>query len=227
MELSNFYTYAFLETPTAELELPVGICFRVLLMSHAGVSALVEPEISIESLQNDDERLIQAVLSHDRVMSELFRQTTVLPLRFGTCFTSKESLLTYLEFHAQEYLEKLRLLNGKAEYILKFIPRTLDEPVITPESGGRQYFLAKKQRYQTQQDFQNLQTAQWNNAVDLITQIYQSAIVVQPQNEEARIYLLVNRQDEPLLAEQFLTWQKGCSHWELQLGLALPPYHFI
>ncbi|MDF5733107.1 MAG: GvpL/GvpF family gas vesicle protein [Rhizonema sp. PD38] len=227
VELYNFYTYAFLETPTAELELPVGIRDRVLLISSAGVSALVEPEISIESLQNDDERLIQAVLSHDRVMGELFRQTTVLPLRFGTCFTSKESLLTYLEFHAQEYLEKLRLLNGKAEYILKFVPRTLDEPVITPLSGGRQYFLAKKQRYQTQQDFQNIQTAQRENAVDLITQIYKSAIVVQPEGEEARIYLLVSRQDEPLLTEQFLTWQKACSHWELQLEFALPPYHFI
>ena len=227
MELSNFYTYAFLETPAAVLELPVGIGASVLLISHAGVSALVEPEVSLESLQNDDERLIQAVLSHDRVICELFRQTTILPLRFGTSFVSKESLLTHLEFHAEEYLEKLRQLNGKAEYILKFIPRTLDEPVITPEAGGRQYFLAKKQRYQTQQDFQIAQTAQWDRAVHLITQIYKSAIVVQPQAEEARIYLLVSRQDEPLLAEQFLAWQKACSRWELQLGEALPPYHFI
>jgi hypothetical protein len=183
--------------------------------------------VSLESLQNDDERLIQAVLSHDRVICELFRQTTILPLRFGTSFVSKESLLTHLESHAEEYLQKLRQLNGKAEYILKFIPRTLDEPVITPEAGGRQYFLAKKQRYQTQQDFQSDQTAEWDQAVNLITQIYKSAIVVQPQGEEARIYLLVSRQDEPLLAEQFLAWQKMCFRWELQLGEALPPYDFI
>lgn len=226
MELYNFYTYAFLETPTAELELPVGIGDRLLLISSAGVSALVEPEVSVESLQNDDQRLIQAVLSHDRAIGELFRQTTVLPLRFGTSFASKESLLTYLESHAEEYLEKLRLLNGKAEYILKFIPRILDEPVITPEAGGRQYFLAKKQRYQTQQDFQNIQKAQWDEVVDLITKIYKSAIVVQPPGE-ARIYILISRQDEPILGKQFLAWQQACSHWELQLGLPLPPYHFI
>lgn len=227
MELNNFYTYAFLETPVAALELPYGIGDRVLIISNAGISALVEPEVSLESLQNDDEQLIQAVLSHDRVIRELFRQTTILPLRFGTSFTSKESLLTYLESHAQEYLEKIRQLSGKAEYILKFIPKTLDEPVITPEAGGRQYFLAKKQRYQTQQDFQIAQNTEWNQVVHLITQIYKSAIVVQPQGEEARIFLLVSRQDEPLLAEQFLTWQQACSRWELQLGLALPPYHFI
>ncbi|MEH2454380.1 GvpL/GvpF family gas vesicle protein [Nostoc sp.] len=227
MELYNVYTYAFLNTPAATLELPIGICSRVLLISNAGVSALVEPEVSLELLQNDNERLIQAVLSHDHVINELFRQTTVLPLRFGTSFASKESLLTYLESHTEEYLEKIRQLNGKAEYILKFIPRTPDEPVITPPSAGRQYFLAKKQRYQTQQDFQNAQTAQWDRAVHMITQIYKSAIVIQPQGEEARIYLLVSRQDEPLLAEQFLAWQLACDRWELQLGLALPPYHFI
>jgi hypothetical protein len=205
----------------------VGIRDRVLLMSCAGVSALVESNISVESLQNNDEQLIQAVLSHDRVICELFRQTTVLPLRFGISFASQESLLTYLESHAEEYLEKLRQLHGKAEYSLKFIPRTLDEPNITPEAGGRQYFLAKKQRYQTQQDYQIAQTQEWEQVVHLITQIYKTAIIIQSQGEEARIYLLVSYQDEPLLAEQFLAWQKECSRWELQLGLALPPYHFI
>lgn len=227
MELSNLYTYAFLLTPATVLELPVGIGDRVILISHGGVSALVEPEVSLDSLQKDDDLLIQAVLAHDRVMCELFRQTPILPLRFGTSFVSKESLLTHLESHAEKYLEKLRQLQGKAEYILKFIPRTLDEPVITHSSGGRQYFLAKKQRYQTQQDFQNAQTSEWERVLDLITQIYKSAIIVQSQSEEVQIYLLVNRQDEPLLAEQFSAWQKVCSRWQLQLGEALPPYHFI
>ncbi len=122
MEVPNFYIYGFLSTPATVLELPIGIKDRVLAIAHAGVSALVEPQVSLESLQNDDERLIQAVLSHDRVICEVFRQTTILPLRFGTCFVSKESLVTHLESHAEEYLEKLRQLNGKAEYILKFIP---------------------------------------------------------------------------------------------------------
>lgn len=227
MELYNFYTYAFLDTPVSDLELPVGISDRVLLISSAGVSALVEPSVSLESLQNDDERLIQAVLSHDRVINEVFRQTTVLPLRFGTSFASKEGLLTHLESHAEEYLGKLRQLNGKSEYILKFIPRTPDEPIIPTEAGGKQYFLAKKQRYKTQQDFHAAQTAEWENAVHLITQIHKSAVINQREGEAARIYLLVTRQDEPLLAEQFLAWQAACPRWELQLGEALPPYHFI
>lgn len=228
MELSNLYTYAFVDTPVADIELPMGISDRILLIDKAGVSAVVETGVSLESIQNDDEKLIQAVLSHDRVICEIFRQTTVLPLRFGTSFASKESLLTHLESHAEEYVKKLRQLDGKSEYILKFIPGTLEEPTIPNETGGRQYFLAKKQRYKTQQEFYTAQTAEWENAVAQITEIYnKSALVVQPENEAARIYLLVSRTDETLLAEQFITWQQNCPRWELQLGEALPPYHFI
>lgn len=225
MELSNLYVYAFLKTPVVDLKLPIGISNSVQLISKAGVSALVEPAISIESLQNDDETLIKAVLSHDRVICEIFRQTTVLPLRFGTSFVSQASLLTHLESHAKKYLEKLNQINGKSEYILKFIPRTLDEPNTPPVSKGREYLLAKKQRYQMQQDFYAAQSTEWENIAEIITQIHESKIV-QQEGKETRIYLLVSSQDE-MLTEQFLTWQEACPRWELQLGEALPPYHFI
>lgn len=223
----NFYTYAFLNTPVADLELPLGISDRIFLIDNAGISAVVEVGVSLESIQNDDEKLTQAVLSHDRVICELFRQTTVLPLRFGTSFASKESLLTHLKSHGEEYLKKLHQFKGKSEYILKFIPQTPEEPTIANETGGKQYFLAKKQRFKTQQEFYNLQAAEWDNAVEQITEIYKSAIVVQPENEAARIYICVSLEEENILAEQFITWQKACLRWELQLTEALPPYHFI
>ncbi|GAB1543249.1 GvpL/GvpF family gas vesicle protein [Scytonema sp. NUACC21] len=226
MQLYNLYVYAFLKTPTADLKLPIGIGNSVILINKSGLSALVEPDISLESLQNNDESLIKAVLSHDRVICEVFRQTTVLPLRFGTSFASQDNLLTYLESHAEKYLEKLNQINGKSEYILKFTPRTLDETTTPTPSGGRQYFLAKKQRYQTQQNFYVTQTTEWENIVQTIGQIYESKIV-QQEDKEPRIYLLVRSQDEPLLTEQFLAWQEACPSWELQLGEPLPPYHFI
>ncbi|MBE9228873.1 GvpL/GvpF family gas vesicle protein [Phormidium sp. LEGE 05292] len=227
MELYNLYSYAFLKTPTDVLEIPGGIAGEVFVINRGNISALVEAEVSLSSLQNDDKQLIAAVLSHDRVICEIFRQTTILPLRFGTSFSSKENLLLHLEAHAQEYLEKIDELKGKAEYILKFTPRKLEEPTISSEAGGKQYFLAKKQRYQNQQDFHILQTAEWQNAVHLITDIHKSAIIFPSQGEEARIFLLVNRTDEKLLETEFCNWQRICPRWELQLGETLPPYHFI
>lgn len=205
----------------------MGIGDRVQVIRHGGVSALVEPDVCIESLENDDERLIQAVLSHDRVICELFHQTTVLPLRFGTTFLSTERLLTHLETQGQNYLNTLHQLQGKTEYSLNFIPRTLEEPNVSPQVGGKQYFLAKKQRYKAQQDFQVMQEIEWENVVKLITQVYPSAIITEPQEEKQRIYLLVDSANSSQLTEQFLAWQKACPRWELQLGEALPPYHFI
>ncbi|MFB2839053.1 GvpL/GvpF family gas vesicle protein [Floridanema evergladense] len=227
MELYNFYSYAFLKTPTAALEIPIGIAGEVFLINGGNISALVEAEVSLSSLQNDDQQLISAVLSHDRVICEIFRQTTILPLRFGTSFVSQEKLLLHLEAHQNEYLEKIHELKGKAEYILKFTPRKLEEPAIPSEVGGKQYFLAKKQRYQNQQDFYILQTAEWENVVHLITDIHKSAIIFPAQGEDARIFLLVNQTEENLLKTQFRNWQRACPRWELQLGEALPPYHFI
>jgi Gas vesicle synthesis protein GvpL/GvpF len=227
MAMYNLYTYGFLAAPDMELELPLGIYDRAFLISNSGVYAVVETGVNLELLQQNERQLITAVLSHDRVICELFRQTTILPLRFGTCFTSKQNLLTHLEAQSQEYLQKLDEFKDKSEYLLKFISQTTDQRVIPIETAGKQYFLAKQQRYKAQQEFYANQTAQWESAVAKITEIYKSTIVIQPQNQEARIYVLVIRTEETLLADQFLAWQKACPSWKLELGEALPPYHFI
>ena len=165
-------------------------------------------------------------LSHDRVICELFQQVTVLPLRFGTCFTSTNNLLNYLESHRQEYQDKLEKINGKIECTLKLIPRTMEEPAAL-ERAGRDYFLAKKQRYQDQNNFSIAQATEKQNLIDSITKVNQLPLVIQEKEEEVNIYLLVNSQDKTLLLEQFLNWQKACPRWDLLLGDSLPPYHFI
>lgn len=227
MKLYNLYTYAFLKTPKQILKLPVGIASPVLLMASGKISALVEPDICLDALQKDNERLIQAVLSHDRVICELFQQTTVLPLRFGTSFLEGDNLLDHLGSNSEEYQKKLQQLQGKGEYILKCIPRKLEEPVLGSEMTGRQYFLVKKQHYQTQQNFYILQATEWQKVVHLVTDQYQSTIINACPGAESRIYLLVPCQDEPFLTNHFLNWQKVCPRWELQLGQVSPPYHFI
>jgi hypothetical protein len=165
-------------------------------------------------------------LHHDRVICELFQQITVLPLRFGTYFTSTNNLLNHLKSHEKEYQNKLEKINGKNEFTLKLIPRMIEE-IVPSEGGGKDYFLAKKQRYQHQNNFSIAQAAEKQNLIDLITKVNQLPVVVQEQEEQIQIYLLVSCQDKTLLLEQFLTWQKACPRWDLLLGDCLPPYHFI
>jgi hypothetical protein len=226
MELENLYTYAFLEIPSSPLILPQGAANQVVLINGTELAAIVEPGIFLESFQNNDEKIIQMALSHDRVICELFQQITVLPLRFGTYFTSTNNLLTHLKSHEKEYQNKLEKINGKNEFTLKLIPRMIEE-IVPSEGGGKDYFLAKKQRYQNQNNFSIAQAAEKQNLIDLITKVNQLPVVVQEQEEQIQIYLLVSCQDKTLLLEQFLTWQKACPKWDLLLGDCLPPYHFI
>lgn len=226
MTLVNIYTYAFFDAPVVTLELPVGIFNHVQVIQHGEIFALVEPNIDIKSLEDDDQRLIQAALAHDRVICELFRYTNVLPLQFGTTFSAKESLINYLDSHGQEHLNKLQQLQGKAEYCIKFIPRLPDEADIASKAKGKQYFLAKKQQYESQKKFKDSQKSEWDNIVKLINKHYLS-VVIKQMEEGKQVYILIDRQQKALVTDRVLGWQQTCPGWELQIGEALPPYHFI
>lgn len=226
MELTDLYTYAFLETPHSPLVLPQGVRGPVSLVTGNQVSALVEPGISPAFWENDDEKIVQMALCHDRVICEMFEQVTVLPLRFGTCFDSLDNLLKHLAWQEKEYKSQLEKIRDKIELTLKLIPHTFLEPVVS-EKGGRNYFLAKKQEYENQKTFVNSQNIEKQNLIDLITKEYNLPAVVQEQKEGIKIYVLININEKIHLEEKFLNWQRACPRWDLVWGDCLPPYHFI
>ncbi len=47
------------------------------------------------------------------------------------------------------------------------------------------------------------------------------------QSEVTTIYLLVDRSQENQLYEAFSSWQLRCPSWQMSIGEALPPYHFL
>ena len=55
------------------------------------------------------------VLTHKRVLDEVFTECAVLPFRFGTISPDEEQLRSDLGAHAREYLETLQLLEDKVE----------------------------------------------------------------------------------------------------------------
>ncbi|MHC5938345.1 GvpL/GvpF family gas vesicle protein [Nostoc sp.] len=227
MRSQNFYTYAFLNTPDFNLNLPDGNLGKLLLINGKNISAVVEPGISLELSQNNDEQVIKMVLAHDRVICDLSRQITVLPLRFGTYFISEDTLLNHIESHAQEYQDKLNNIQGKNEYTLKVIPQKVEELPKASGVNGRDYFLAKKQHYEQQKSFLAAQNEEKSHLINLITETYQASAIVQDNAEEVRLHLLVDRQNKALLLKQVLSLQEKCPHWNLILGEPLPPYHFI
>jgi Gas vesicle synthesis protein GvpL/GvpF len=220
------YTYAFFKTPATELTLPPGIAGDVQIVGNAEISALVESALDLTWVEQDDTRLVQAVLTHDRVICELFWQTPILPLRFGTWFVSLESLLTHLDANQSAYLAKLTQFVGKAEYKLKIIPQESNPTPLSSEVKGKDYFVAKKQRYEFQLAQQTQRAAELQELLGLITQAYPQH-VQNAASDHQKIYLLIDRHQEGKLYEHLQQWQSRSPLWELILGEALPPYHFV
>ncbi|MBW4580992.1 MAG: GvpL/GvpF family gas vesicle protein [Tildeniella nuda ZEHNDER 1965/U140] len=220
------YTYAFLKTPLTPLTLPRGIDTLVQIADAGQLSAVVEPALDLDSLQKDDTLLVQAVLAHDRILRSLFCQTTMLPLRFGTSFRSLPSLLAHLHTHQQAYLSKLIQLEGKAEFTLKLTPVAFPELAIAPEVKGKAYFLAKKEQYQTQLSYQKQQEDAMRQIEQTIAQTYPHYYLSEAETGAKTLYLLVARDRESQLCQQVQTLQQQNPQWELNLGEALPPYHF-
>jgi Gas vesicle synthesis protein GvpL/GvpF len=221
------YIYAFLPNPTRSLELPPGISGSVQVISSKDLAALVEPDLDFAALQTSDERLMQAILAHDRVTRELFQQTTLLPLKFGTSFVSQQGLLEHLEVHQSEYSAKLAMLQGKAEYLLKLMALPYSEPTIAPDLKGKDYFLSKKRSYQAQTEWQQQQQAELQQLNESIAQHYLDWVRGEPSSGIERFYILGDRIQERLLYEHLAVWQRQLPHWELSLGEMLPPYHFV
>ncbi|MBU7582150.1 MAG: GvpL/GvpF family gas vesicle protein [Nostoc sp. TH1S01] len=227
MRSPNFYTYAFFKNHDSSVSLPKGNLAPLFIIKGNQLSAIVEPGISLESSQDNDEQIIKMVLNHDRVICEISHQITVLPLRFGTYFHSEAALLNHIETHAQEYEQKLNKIQGKHEYTLKLIPQKIDEIAMPVGASGRDYFMAKKQYFEYQKSFINAQNEEKTHLINLITVTFPSAVIIQQHTEEVRLHILVDDHEQALLKQQVVTWQAQCPHWQFILSEPLPPYHFV
>ncbi|BBD55630.1 GvpL/GvpF family gas vesicle protein [Planktothrix agardhii 1029] len=227
------YTYAFFKTPISPLKLSSGIRGCLEIINFQGLSALVETDLKAQDLPDTDEQLIQAILIHDQIIRSVFEQTTLLPLRFGICFPSDIALSEHLALHQQDYLQKLEQFQHKTEYCLQGIPLE-PTPVLTQPNSinsspqrGRDYFLSKKQFHQRQLEYQQQQAQEWQELVGTISQTYPENRFADSQPNRERIYILIDQTQTLQLQDQFNQWQSQSHHWQLSLGDALPPYHFL
>ena len=219
------YVYAFLKAPVDDIELPMGIEESSTLVVCGQLAALAEPALSLDSLQQTDERLMRAVMDHDRVIQELFQTTTVLPLRFGTSFLSQAHLISHLEEKQTLYWEQLQKLEDKAEYLVKLLPYAYKPEAESTEKTGRSYFLAKKRRYEAQSTYQEQQRQEFNDFCQFLHA--QPCEIVQGKGDEEveRLFLLLQRSQEEWFRQLLHNHTAHC--WQIHIGEALPPYHFV
>jgi len=220
------YVYALCPSPATPLSLPEGIAHsEVELVVVGQLGAIAEAEIDIAQVKEDDAKLMDAVLAHDRVLGHLFSQMPLLPLRFGTQFKDEASLETFLENHETTYRERLNTLQNKAEYLLKLSPKPVEMPEIDSRLKGRDYFLEKKRRIQAHAAAVQQQEAELQNFLDALEQAGIPFVESAPQEGEERLHILLNRNMDS--TEALMTdWQQLLPNWHLVGSEPLPPYHF-
>ncbi|MGK7887872.1 MAG: GvpL/GvpF family gas vesicle protein [Leptolyngbyaceae cyanobacterium] len=222
------YAYAFLKVPNPSAQLPMGIESASSLVVCEQLAALVEANLVVDDLQQSDERLIRAVVDHDRVIQELFDMATVLPLRFGTVFLSEQHLFDHLQEKQAHYANLLDRLAGKAEYLVKLQPQALvEDDDSTVAQTGRNYFLAKKQRYQAQAQYKQQQQQELEDYLNHLRD--QGFEVVQGEGDEdvERIYVLGDRHPSTAVPQCLPDQAESLTTWQAFVGDPLPPYHFV
>ena len=143
----NVYAYCLChEIDAAALESVVGVAgARPFGISSDGLTAVVS-ELDGGPISVTREN----VLAHERVVSQVFAQTTPLPFRFGALLKPAE-LDRYFAANRPSLLALLERVRGMAEMSVKIISQpgsaAVPQPVPAAEGRGRgTMFLAAKQR---------------------------------------------------------------------------------
>lgn len=216
------YVYAFCAAETSLPPLPQGIAQPLQTLGVAGVMAIGEPPLNLEALQQDEARLVSAVVHHDWVLCELIQSVTLLPLRFGTQFSDSQQVRSHLQTQEMAYRNQLAALQDRVEVCLKLAAKPVVLAAPSSTLKGRDYFLAKKQRLQQQALTETQQQAQ-------VAQLRADILRSYPQHqvEDDRVYLLLHRGAIEQLQTQYQHWQRQFAGCEIQLSGGLPPYHFV
>ncbi len=84
----------------------------------------------------------QSVIDHARVVSDCFRDRTVLPFKFGTIFESDDALRQAVRGNKRSFTESVSRLKGKAEMHIKMIvPEALAQHIVSDVAArpGNEY----------------------------------------------------------------------------------------
>ena len=222
------YAYCLLASDATLKTLPQGFMGELEIIKQGAIAAIVEIGLPQQELEADDEKLVQAVIHHDWVICEIFRETTVLPLRFGTYFQQKQDLEQHLASNKNDYQHQLQAIAGKVELTVKLTPIAFSpDKEATSAEKGKSYLKAKKQRYQEQTAYQNQQQETLKQFQSEMTQKNLQLIKGEPQAGKERFYLLLEAANLSTVCQQIKQWQEQVNTWEIEISDPLPPYHFL
>ena len=182
------------------------------------------------------------LLAHQRVLDEAGAGGVVLPMRFGSASPDDDTVTTVLAERAEDFLERLRALDGTAEYnikanhdeeaVLRLIMADHDDIRSLAEANREAGGGTQEQKIQLGEMIAAAVQAREATDAGLLQQALEpmaEAVSAGPQSSGwlANLSFLVDRGS----AEQFLTaveeFRQTHPHLELRVNGPLPPYSFV
>jgi hypothetical protein len=177
----------------------------------------------------------KAVLAHGRVVSECFRNATVLPFRFGTVFDSDEGMRRAVRANRKAFNASVEHLRGKAEMHLKLIVKNgalreaTSAAIELPATAGGEYLTKLKEKAIRERERQT-------KARSLSVQVHR---LFNPLEEEVSckvvvsggmlidIAHLIDHKAVEKYQNRYTMAARQLKDCELQISGPWPPYHFM
>jgi hypothetical protein len=175
----------------------------------------------------------QAVVEHARVVSECFRQATVLPFRFATIFDSDDALRHAVRANRKTFHESLERLRGKAEMHIKVVMRedgTLPEAVLQrpPARAGGEY-LERLHEIATRDRERQTKARAVSVQVNKLLAPLEQEITCKRVDSGVLIDIahLIDANALQKYQNRYNTAMRQLKNYEISLSGPWPPYHFM
>jgi hypothetical protein len=187
----------------------------------------------IVSEHNPAETLNQkSGVDHARVIADCFKQSTVLPFRFGTVFQDDEGLRKSIRSNQRQFQSNLERLHGKTEMHLKIgvddCCRELEKH-LPAEGVGKQYLAQLRESATRQRERQTRARAVSFQMHRMFAPLDEevSCRVTESGRMVLDIAHLIERKCVERYQNKYSTTSAMMRECQMQISGPWPPYHFV
>jgi hypothetical protein len=207
-----------------------GVNGAPVLSYPSGEFAVIVSEYD-RSTQTLDEK---SVLEHARVVSVCFRNSTVLPFRFGTIFDTDEALRQAVRANRRTFGQSVARLRGKSEMRLKLVVRdgslrdAMTE-IILPDTVGREYLAKLREKASRERERQTKARALSVQVHKLFNPLEEEVSCKKVSSDGMLIDIahLIDSKSVEKYQNRYTTAAKQLKNCELVISGPWPPYHFL
>jgi Gas vesicle synthesis protein GvpL/GvpF len=175
-----------------------------------------------------------AVLDHARVVSNCFRNTTVLPFRFGTVFETDEALRRAVRMNRKAFTVTVERLRGKAEMHLKLIikdgsVREAMADIVLPTTAGGEYLTKLREQASRLRERQTKARAISVQVHKLFSPLEQDVSCKKVNSGGMLIDIahLIDHKAVPKYQNRYGAATRQLKDCQIAISGPWPPYHFM